>query len=187
MIKEASIVKPTRLEGLYNTTRFIPPNSKDYLIEVDMGFKINPIYRQEKLCYFLPENIYYQKLIIVDGKSNAIKDDARTIVITGCIEDSSLINFNIEIFPRLSEKSNINTAIISLPFYPEINTEIVIRDNSTLNTFYHFSCNKIIYKTGAPAYLQLRCLSNYHYTNLHTVLRKWHPNEITLLNNISDK
>jgi hypothetical protein len=184
MIKEATIVRPARLEGLYNTNVFIPPNSKDHLIEVDMGFKINPVFRQEKLCYFLPENIYYQKLSLVDGKMNAIRDDARTIVITGQVEESNLINFKVAMHPRLPEKSNIDTEFILLPFYPEMNTEIVIRDRSSENTFYHFSCNKIIHKAGALPYLELRCLNSYYHTNLATVLRKWHPNEITLLHNI---
>ena len=183
MIKEARIIRPARLEGLYDCTKFIPPNSRDQLIEVDLGFNINPIYRQEKLCYFLPEHIYYQKLIIVDGKMNAIKDDARTIVITGQAEESDVTNFNIEIFPRLPAQATIDTAI-SLPFYPELNTEIVIRDKHTTNTFYYFSCNKIIYKTGSLPCLQLRCLNSYYHSSLPMILRKWHPAEITELQNI---
>jgi hypothetical protein len=163
---------------------FIPSNCKDHLIKVDMGFKINPIYRQEKLCYFLPENIYYQKLIIVDGKANAIKDDARTIVITGEIEESNPIHFNIEIYPPLPGNASINTELVSLPFYPEINTEIVIRDNNTAYNFYHFSCIKIIHRPNALPYLQLRYLDHFYNTNVANVLRKWHPDGITLLDNI---
>ncbi len=184
MIKKATIVRPARLKGLYETNTFIPTNSNDHLIEVDMGFKINPIYRQEKLCYFLAENIYYQKLTIVDGKMNAIKDDARTMVITGEIEESNLINFNLEIHPPLPGKSTINAKFILLPFYPEINTEIVIRDNSLENIFYHFSCKKLIHKPGPLPYLQLRYLNNYSIANVATVLNKWHMNVITLLENI---
>ena len=48
MITKAAIVRPARLEGLYPAIQFIPANSKDHLIEVAMGFKTNPIYRQEK-------------------------------------------------------------------------------------------------------------------------------------------
>ena len=120
MIKAATIVRPARLEAVYDATMFIPSNSNQQLIEVDMGFKNNPIYKQEKLCYFLPENIYYQKLVIVDGKANAVKDDARTIVITGETEESDPINFNIEIYPHLPDRSAIDAKFILLPFYPEI-------------------------------------------------------------------
>jgi hypothetical protein len=181
MIKSATIVKPARLETVYNSPQFIPSNSKEHLIEVNLGFKMNPIYRQEKLCYFLPENIYYQKLSIVDGKMNAIKDDARTLVITGQVEESNPIRFNIAIHPPLQAKSNLEDGFILLPFYPEINTEIVIRN---INTFYHLCCTKVIHKSGSQPYLELRYLNHYYHTNLATVLRKWHPDGITVLHNI---
>jgi hypothetical protein len=184
MIKEAVIVKPARLKGSPHTTRFIPPNSRDQLIEVDLGFKINPIYKQDKLCYFLPENIYYQKLNIADGKMNAIRDEERTIIITGHIEQKDPINFLVEIFPRLPVQSNIDKNEILLPFYPELNTEIVIRDKSDVNTFYHFICTKIIHKTSMPSLLQLRCLNSYYHANLSIIFRKWHPSDITDLHNI---
>ena len=186
MIKTASIVRPSRLQGLYNDTRFIPANSKDQLIEVDMGFNINPIYRQEKLCYFSPENIYYQKLSIVDGKMNPIKDDARTIVLTGETDGGNLIKFTIEVYPALPATASINQDFILLPFYPEINTEIVVKDSKIENNiFYHFSCIKIIHKANGVPYLQLRHLNNYNITNLAAVLRKWHSTDITMLENIT--
>jgi hypothetical protein len=184
MIKDATIIRPARMQGLYATPCFIPSNSKDQLIEVDMGFRENPLFKQEKLIYFIPENIYYQKLAIADGKANFIKDDARAIVISGNTGENDLIPFNIEIYPSLPAAVNINRKTISLPFYPELNTEIVVRDTVAANMFYHFSCYKIIYKTGALPYLQLRCLGSYNHGNLATVLRKWHPAEIKSLENI---
>jgi len=183
----ATIIRPAWLEGLYNNTGFIPPNSKDHLMEVDMGFKTHPVYRQEKLCYFLPDNIYYQKLSIVDGKANAIKDDARTLVITGLAAANDPIHFNVEIYPRLPANADIDTANILLPFYPELNTEIVIRDSSTKDHFYHFSCTKVIHQAATLPCLQLRCLNHYNHNNLAAVLYKWYPNGIITLNNILDR
>jgi hypothetical protein len=187
MIKSATIVKPSGLEGLYNKTLFIPPNSKDYLIKVDLGFKINPIYQQKKLCWFLPENIYYQQLILIDGKANPVKDDARTIVITGETEEPNPIQFNVDINPSLPHDAGIDTEIISLPFYPELHTEIVIRGNTASNTFYHFACTKIIHRPASLPYLQLKYLGQYQHGNLAAVLRKWHPDEITKLDNITNR
>jgi len=184
MITKATIVQPGRLEGLYKNTEFIPANSKDQLIEVDMGFKTNPVFRQEKLCYFLPENIYYQQLSLVDGKMNPIKDDARTLVITGCIEATNPVNFELEIFPRLPMNANINLQA-ALPFYPELNTGIVIRDNEKKDIFYHFTCNKVVYRPGRLPYLQLRCLDQYQHKNLAAVLHKWHPYPVKELINIA--
>jgi hypothetical protein len=184
MISKASIVQPARLEGLYKSTQFIPANSKDQLIEVDMGFNTNPVFRQEKLCYFLSENLYYQQLILVDGKRNAIKDDARTLVVSGWIEEPNPVNFELDIFPALPVNADINRLQISLPFYPELNTGIVIRDNSRKDIFYHFTCNKMVYRPGALSYLQLRCVDQYQHKNLAAVLHKWHPYPIMELVNI---
>lgn len=185
MTIKASIVQPARLEGLYKNTQFIPANSKDQLMEVDMGFTINPVFRQEKLCYFLPENIYYQQLGLVDGKRNPIKDDARTLVITGRIEEPNPVNFELEIFPKLPANADINTLQISLPFYPELSTGIVIRDNSRKDIFYHFTCNKVVYRPGLLPCLQLRCLDEYQRKNLAAVLHKWHPCPVKELMNIT--
>jgi hypothetical protein len=184
MIITATIVRPARLEGLFNNRGFIPPNSKDHLIEVDMNFTTNPIYRQEKLCYFLPANIYYQKLVIFDGKMNPIKDDARTLVITGKVEAADPIHFNVTIYPSLPANATIDTGAISLPFYPELNTELVIRDRDIPDNFYQFSCTKIIYSAGSLPQLQLRCMDHYKHRTLAAVLHKWHPGGITVLNNI---
>ena len=186
MITKAAIVRPARLEGLYPAIQFIPANSKEHLIEVAMGFKTNPIYRQEKFIYFLPDHIYYQQLTIVDGKMNAIKDDARTIVITGQLEIKDPIRFEVEIFPRLPASANIDTSAVFLPLYPELNSGLVIRDMIHKDIFYHFSCIKLIYRSALP-YLQLRCLDQYNHRNLGAVLNKWHPDTVTRLENISNE
>lgn len=183
MVKDAIFIRPARLQGLYPVPSFIPFNSKDHLLEVDMGFKENPLYRQEKLVYFTQENIYYQKLAITDGRANFIKDDARTIIISGKPDESTSIQFRIDIYPSLPSAVNINRSGISLPFYPEVNTEIVIRDSVATDMFYQFSCYKIIYTTQLP-YLQLRCLAHYSYQNLANIFRKWHSTDIQSIENI---
>ena len=181
MIKEADIVRPERLAGLYQTPVFISANSKDHLIEADLGFAVNPLYKQDKLCFF-PGKVYYQRLLLVDGKNNSIKDDARTIVIAGKLDESTGIRFNLDIYPSLPGNA-VDTSSLILPFYPEINTEIVLRDKELINTFYHFSCLKIVYKTGGNSRLQLRHIGNYNSSSLSAILSKWHPDPIKLTPN----
>lgn len=182
MITTAAIIRPKRLEGLNNVPHFISTNNQQQLIEVDLGFKNNPYYKQEKCCLFLPFNIYYQKLVIADGRANAVKDDARSIVITGQFHTANSVEFEIEIYPALPVNAGLKTDVFKLPFFPEINTELIAMDDDYI--FYHFSINKIIYRTGKAAYLQLRYLGNYYNTNIVNVLKKWHPENITALANI---
>lgn len=184
MIKTATIVRPERLNGIYTTSHFIPTNAKDQLIEVDMGFNMNPVYKQEKLIYFLPDNIYYQKLALTDGKGNAVKDDVRTIVISGQIEVSTPIFFNIDIYPALSAGTTFNDGSIDLPFYPEVDTGIVIRGDDK-NKFYYFSVSKVLHRSTKPPLLQLRYMDQFTYANLGAVLHKWHRDSILELNELA--
>ncbi len=179
MIKAAEIIRPIRLKGLHEVTKFLPSNSKDHFIEVDLGFTVNPIYKQDKLCYFLTDNVYYQRLSIVDGKNNFIKDDARTIVIAGKPDESTMIKFDLEIYPGLPANA-VDTAAVLLPFYPDTTTEFVIKDKELNNSFYHFSTMKIIYKNGGTSWLQLRHTGNYNGATLAGIFRKWHPEPVTI-------
>lgn len=186
MITTANISRPQRLQGLHQPPAFIPPNSKDYLLEVDLGFASNPLYRQEKLCCFIPDQVYYQKFTLEDGRGNAIKEDVRSIIITGQFNNTELVRFSTDIYPRLSS-TTITPEEIRLPFYPELNTELFVRAKEKSNAFLHFSCAKIIYREGADTYLQLRHIGSYYYAGMLAVLSKWHPEIITNLPNIPEE
>lgn len=183
-INNAVIVKPSRITELYKAPAFIPGNSQQQLIAIDLGFASNPLYKQEKLLIFLDDAVYYQKLVLTDGRANAVKDDARTIVVSGSIKANDTISFETEAYPALPKEAGIEPSILNLPFYPELNTEIILRDE--LFIFYHFSCSKIIYRNGQP-YLQLRYLGNYYNTNILAILRKWHKEVLLQPDNISFK
>lgn len=183
-IQNAVIVKPSRVTALYKAAAFIPGNSQQQMMSIDLGFANNPIYKQEKLLIFLDDAVYYQKLVLTDGKANAIKDDVRTMVVSGSIETNDTISFETEVYPALPKEAGIKPALLKLPFYPELNTEIILRDE--LFIFYHFSISKIIYRNDQP-YLQLRYLGNYYNTNIIGVLRKWHSESLMQLDNVTFK
>lgn len=180
-IDNAIIIKPSRATDLFQAPAFIPCNSQHQLVAIDLGFANNPLYKQEKLLIFLDDAVYYQKLVLTDGRANAIKDDTRTIVTTGSINPAGKIYFETEVHPLLPKEAGINSSALQLPFYPELNTEIILRDE--LFIYYHFSVSKIIYRNEQP-YLQLRYLGNYYNTNIIAVLRRWHNEAIIALPNI---
>lgn len=183
-IQNADIVRPSRASALYKAPAFIPGNSQQQIISIDFGFANNPLYKQEKLLIFLDDAVYYQKLVLTDGKANAIKDDVRTFVVSGSIKTDDSISFETEVYPALPKEAGIDPAVLKLPLYLEPNTEIILRDE--LFIFYHFSCSKIIYRNERP-YLQLRYLGNYYNTNIIGVLRKWHSEALMQLDNVSFK
>ncbi len=183
-IDKAVIVKPSRATDLYQAPAFIPSNSQHQIILIDLGFASNPLYKQDKLLLFLDDAVYYQKLVLTDGRANAIKDDIRTIITTGSISTAGKIAFETEVHPLLPKEAGIDPSILQLPFYPELDTEIILRDE--LFIYYHFSVSKLIYRNEQP-YLQLRYLGNYYNTNIIGVLRRWHSEAITALHNIRFK
>ncbi len=185
MTPTTDTIRPSRLKGILKHVMFISSNSKDHLIEIDLGFTINPIYRQEKIVYFLPDNIYYQQLVMIDGKQNPVKDDCRTLVFSGSSKEDFTITFFVTIYGSLPASADIDQNSIALSFYPELDTIIVIRDKRNTNIFYEFSCSKILHKANAAPFIQLRYLGDYTHGNLAAVLNKWHPERILLLENIA--
>ena len=183
-IDNAVIVKPSRAKELYQAPAFIAGNSQQQLLAVDLGFVNYPLYKQEKLLIFLNDAAYYQKLVLTDGRANPVKDDVRTLIVSGEINTGKQIQFQTEVYPALPKEAGIDPSFLNLPFYPEQHTEIILRDEMFI--FYHFSVSKIIYRNEQP-YLQLRYLGNYYNTNITAVFNKWHSDAITVLPNIQFK